>query len=60
MSLDKLNFTKDWTKPEDFSTVETNEERVRADQQLLFDEIKTFLNTKLIPALEALGVETTV
>ena len=38
MSLDKLNFTKDWTKPEDFSTVETNEERVRADQQLLFDE----------------------
>lgn len=60
MSLDKLNFTKDWTKPEDFSTVETNEERVRADQQLLFDEIKTFLNTKLIPALEKLGVESTV
>ena len=60
MSLNKLNFTKDWTNPSDFPTVETNEEQVRADQQLLFNEIKAFLNTKLIPALESLGVETTV
>lgn len=60
MPLNKLNFTKDWTNPSDFPTVETNEEQVRADQQLLFNEIKVFLNNKLIPALESLGVETTV
>ena len=60
MSLNKLNFTKDWTNPSDFPTVEVNEEQVRADQQLLFNEIKAFLNTKLIPDLESLGVETTV
>ena len=60
MPLSKLNFTKDWTNPSDFPTVELSEDKVRADMQLLFTEIKTFLNTKLIPALEALGVETTV
>ena len=60
MSLDKLSYSKEWTNPTDFPTVETDEAQVRADQQLLYDEIKTFLNTKLIPALEALGVETTV
>ena len=60
MSLDKLSYSKDWTNPTDFPTVETDEAQVRADQQLLYDEIKTFLNTKLIPALESLGVETTV
>lgn len=60
MSLDKLSYSKEWTNPTDFQTVETDEAQVRADQQLLYDEIKTFLNTKLIPALEALGVESTV
>ena len=60
MSLDKLSYSKEWTNPTDFPTVETDEAQVRADQQLLYDEIKTFLNTKLIPALENLGVETTV
>lgn len=60
MSLDKLSYSKEWTNPTDFPTVETDETQVRADQQLLYDEIKTFLNTKLIPALEKLGVETTV
>ena len=60
MPLDKLTFTRDWTKPEDFSRVELDEEKVRYDQQYLFNEIQTFLNTKLIPSLETLGVETTV
>ena len=60
MSLDKLSYSKEWTNPTDFPTVETDEAQVRADQQLLYDEIKTFLNTKLIPALEALGVESTL
>ena len=60
MSLDKLSYSKEWTNPTDFPTVETDEAQVRADQQLLYNEIKTFLNTKLIPALEKLGVESTV
>lgn len=58
MSLDKLFFTKDWTNFSDFLSVETDELKVREDQQFLFNEIRDFLNKKLIPALEALGVET--
>lgn len=59
MSLNRLNFTKDWNDPSDFPTVEMNEEKVRADQQLLHDETKNFINA-LITSLENLGVETTV
>lgn len=60
MAFEKLNFTKDWTNPEDFPTVETSEERVRDDLQLLHRETRNFLNETLIPALEDLGVETAV
>ena len=60
MAFEKLNFTKDWTNPEDFPTVETSEERVRDDLQLLHRETRNFLNETLIPALENLGVETAV
>ena len=60
MALDKLSYTKDWTNPEDFPTVELSEEQVRADMQVLYNEIKTFLNETLIPKLEQLGVETAV
>ena len=44
MSLNRLNFTKDWNDPSDFPTVEMNEEKVRADQQLLHDETKSCIN----------------
>ena len=60
MALDKLSFTKDWTNPEDFPTVELSEEQVRADMQVLYNEIKDFLNNGLLPRLEKLGVETAV
>nr|DAL14469.1 MAG TPA_asm: collagen alpha 1(VIII) chain protein [Caudoviricetes sp.] len=60
MALNKLNFTKDWKNPEDFPTVELSEEQVRADMQVLYDEIRDFLNERLLPQLERLGVETTV
>lgn len=60
MALEKLNFTKDWTNPTDFPTVEQDEARVRSDMQLLYNEIRDFLNTKLIAKLEAAGVEHTV
>lgn len=56
MALQPLEFTKDWTNPEDFPTVEISETKVREDMQYLFDEIKTHLNG-IVTALEGLGVE---
>lgn len=55
MALDKLQFTKNWNNPDDFPTVELSEEKVRADMQLLHDEVKSYLNDKLIPAIVADG-----
>ena len=52
MSLSKLFYTKDWNNPEDFPTYETREVQVRADMQLLYDEIKAAFN-KLIDDLKA-------
>ena len=55
MALDKLQFTKNWNNPDDFPTVELSEEKVRADMQLLHDEVKNYLNDTLIPAVVADG-----
>ena len=57
MALEKLTFTKDWTRPEDFPAYEADETQVRADMQRLHDEAKSYLNDVLIPHLEELGVE---
>lgn len=46
-----LSFTKDWTDPSAFPTYEPNETQVRADMQYLFNEIKTYLNDTIIPAV---------
>lgn len=51
MDIEQLSFTKDWTKPEDFPTLETDETKVRADMQLLFDEIRQYLNGVLSPTV---------
>ncbi len=50
----KLEYSKDWRNPTDFPAVETDEVRVRADLQYLYAEIQTFVNEKLIPAMESL------
>lgn len=42
--ISRLKYTKVWTNPDDFPTVETDETHVRADQQLLFDEVKEHVN----------------
>lgn len=44
-----LSFTKNWENPEDYPTVETDEQKVRQDMQSLHDEVKNFLNEELIP-----------
>ena len=53
MEIDRLQYTKDWKNAEDFPTYEPNEEQVRKDQQLLFDEVRDYLNNTLSPAVEA-------
>ena len=42
--LVKLEFSKDWTKAEDFPTYEPDESQVRADLQLLHNEAKAAIN----------------
>lgn len=44
-----LSFTKNWENPEDYPTIETDEQKVRQDMQSLHDEVKDFLNNELIP-----------
>lgn len=51
MAASELQFTKSWTSSEDFPTYEPDETKVRADMQLLFDEIKNHINTVLLPDL---------
>lgn len=51
-TLKDLQFTKDWRNPADFPTYEDSETKVRADQQLLFNEIQTHINEVVQPALQ--------
>lgn len=51
--MESFSFHKRWTNPEDFPTYETDETRVRADMQALFDELAAFLNTHVVPRLNA-------
>ena len=46
-----LRFTKDWTDPSDFPTTEPDEAQARADMQFLFNEIRNYINEKLLPAM---------
>lgn len=48
-----LSFTKNWENANDYPTIETDEEQVRRDMQSLHDEVKDYLNNKLIPAVIA-------
>lgn len=53
MALTRLSFSKSWTDPADFPTVETDETVIRQDMQQLHDETKNYLNGTLLPAIEA-------
>ena len=44
----KAAFSKTWESTEDFPTVELSEEQVRADMQVLHDEMKEYVNGVLI------------
>lgn len=55
MEIPKLKFTKLWTNHDDFPTVETREEVVRGDMQLLFNEIRDYINTTLSGVVSTIG-----
>ena len=53
--VQNLSFTKSWLNREDFPTYEDNEDQVREDLQRLFDEIRDYLNQKLLPAVNSIS-----
>lgn len=55
MEIPRLKFTKLWTNHDDFPTVETREEVVRSDMQLLFNEIRDYINATLSGVVSTLG-----
>ena len=55
MEIPKLKFTRLWTNHDDFPTVETREEVVRSDMQLLFNEIRDYINTTLSGVVSTIG-----
>ncbi len=48
-----LGFSKSWRNKDDYPTIELEEAKVRDDMQSLHDEVKDYINTKLIPAVLA-------
>lgn len=55
MEIPKLKFTRLWTNHDDFPTVETREEVVRSDMQLLFNEIRDYINATLSGVVSTIG-----
>ena len=55
MEIPKLKFTRLWTDPDAFPTVETDETVVRADMQALHNETRDYMNRTLGPTLESVG-----
>ena len=45
ISIQELQFTKDWRSPTDFPTFQPDERQVREDQQILHDETRDYINT---------------
>ena len=52
MALSTFSYSKSWRDPQDFPTFEDNEEQVRDDIQILFDEARNAIN-RLIGELKA-------
>lgn len=55
MAFEQLEYTKNWENPEDFPTYENDEVQVREDMQFLYNEVKEFINTKLVALLNNNG-----
>lgn len=48
---ENLDFSKEWTDSDDFPTRESSESQVREDIQLLFDELKNYINNVIVVAI---------
>lgn len=66
MGFTEFEYTKSWRNADDFATYENNEERVRDDMQLLFDEAAAAINRLIseikagnIPFTPTVGVDST-
>ena len=46
-----LQFTKDWRNPNDFPTYQTDEAKIREDNQILHDEARDYINNQIVPQL---------
>ena len=46
-----FSFSKEWTDADDFPTKEYSEPQVRADIQLLFDELKDYINNVVVAGI---------
>lgn len=55
MALSTFQYSKSWRDPGDFPTFEENEEQVRDDMQILFDEARDALN-RLVGELSAANI----
>ncbi|MDD6159612.1 MAG: hypothetical protein PUB51_00575 [Oscillospiraceae bacterium] len=55
-NVEELAFSRDWTNADDFPAIELEEAKVRADMQCLYNEIRDFLNTVLLPNLVAANI----
>ena len=53
MAISELKFTKDWNNAEDFPVAAKDAATARANIQQLHDETKDYINTELVPAVEA-------
>lgn len=53
--ISDFSYTKSWRSSADFPTVENDETQVREDMQCLFDEVRDFINLRLIPAVNSLS-----
>ena len=54
MAVTNFNFTKNWNNAEDFPPVVNNSNQARNNIQLLHDEVRDYINTVLVPAVNAL------
>lgn len=53
MGLPKLQFSKDWTNPQDFPAVASDETQARQNIQLLHNETKEYINGQVLPVVDA-------
>lgn len=53
MSIPTFDFSRHWTNPADFPTIETDETQVRADLQALHNETRDYFNATLLPQIDS-------